>query len=571
MKPTVRSRVFVAIAALCLTGQATALPTNKQLTIGLSQEFENLNPVIMQMMASTTIYSLVARPLISIDADWHWKCWLCTKIPTPENGMVKIISAKDGTKKLEATWELDPKAVWGDGVPVTGHDVKLSWEIGLNPNVSVGQKDMYERIENITVDAANPKKFTMFFKEARYDYYQLGTLYLLPAHIEGPIFEKAKGASGSYEKLTAYSTDPTNAALYNGPYVVKEIKLGSHIVVERNPKFSGKRPAIDRIVFKYIPNSQTLEANLLSGSVDFIDDLGLSLDQVLAFTKREQKEPDLKKKYRVEIRDGMVYEHIDFNLRNPVLADLKVRQALAHAIDLDKLTQALFEGKQKKALHNVHPLDVYYTEDVTKYPHDAAKSAQLLDQAGWLVGPDKFRYKSGQRLKLTLMTTAGNKTRELIEVWLQGEWKKAGIDLEIKNEPARVYFGETLKKGLFPHMAMFAWVSSPDNPPKSTLQSSEIPTEKNGFSGQNAGAYQNAEVDKLLTDIQTEFNLEKRKVIMKKVLQFYTAELPTLPLYYRAVLSIVPANLTGFKLTGHQFPATLNAEDWELGPAGASH
>lgn len=545
-------------------------PTNSQLTIGVSQEFENLNPVIRQMVASSYIGYMTMHPLVAIDADWQWKCWLCTEIPTLDNGRAKIIDEK-GVKKMLVSWEIKPEAKWGDGQPVTGKDVVLGWQVGSNPSVSVGSKEVYERVEAIDIDQANPKKFTMKFKAARYDYYQLATFEILPAHLESDIFAKTKSQTGAYEKQTKYNTDPTNPGLYNGPYLVKEIKLGSHVILERNSQYYGSKPAIDKIIFKLITNTQTLEANIMSGTIDMIAELGMTFDQAIAFEKRQSTDPALKGKYVTHFVDGMTYEHIDLQFKNPILADIRVRQALLYAIDRDQLTKALFDGRQKKALSWVHPKDLYFTEDLAQYPADLAKATALLAAAGWKKGSSGILEKDGKKLTLNLMTTSGNKTRELVEVYLQEQWKKAGIDITINNEPARVFFGETVKKGKYPAMAMFAWVSSPDNPPRSNLHSKEIPTEKNGFSGQNSGGWVNARADKLLDDVILEFDDAKRKALMVELQQIYTEQVPVIPLYMRAEVAVTPGNMKGYRISGHQFYSTLTVDQWSLGESTQGH
>ncbi len=552
-----------AVLAAAVAVSPASAQDKKVLTIGISQEFEALNPVISQMAASSLIAKTVLRSLVTIDSNWKWVCVLCKELPSLENKLAKIVTqGKD--KRLVVSWELND-AKWGDGTPVTGEDVKFAWTVGKNPNVSVGEKDIYDRIVDIQVDAKNPKKFTMTFKEPRYDFYQLGTFYIIPKHIEGPVFEKTKGTAGAYEKQTMFNSNPLTPGLYNGPYRVADLKLGSHVTLERNPNFFGQAPAFERVVFKLIPNTQTLEANLLSGTIDMISELGVAFDQALALEKRINANPALKKKFKVNFRQGPTYEHVTFNYKSPIVSDLRVRRALVQGVDRAKLVQALFEGRQPVALHNIHPLDPYYTDKVAKNAYDAAGAAKLLDEAGWKLNAKGIREKDGKPLSLTLMTTAQNKTRELVQVFLQSEWKKLGIEAKIKNEPARVFFGETVKKGIWPDLAMFAWVSSPDNPPRSTMHSGEIPTAKNSYGGQNGGSFKNAEADKLLNEIPNEFNFAKRKQLMERLQQIYAEELPAMPLYLRAEISVSPANITGYQLNGHQFYSTQSIEYWKLG------
>ncbi len=536
---------------------------NEELIVGMTQEFETLNPIIQTMSASRYISYMVQRPVAAINDKWDWACVLCTKLPSLANGLAKIIQDQ-GVKKLVANFEIQANAVWNDGTPVTGHDVKLAWEIGFSPNVSVGSKETYTKIEKIEVDLSNAKKFSVQFKEPRYDFYQLD-IQPIPAHLEQKVWDATKNENGAYEKKTLYSEKPTLAGLYNGPYEVKEINLGSHVVVTANPKYWDKKPAIKKIILKLIPDTQTLEANLLSGSIDMISELGMTFDQALAFEKRVAKDETLKSKYAVLFREGLIYEHIDLNLRNPLLKDTNIRKALMHGVDRDKLSQALFEGKQKKAISNIHPLDPYFSENVVKYEFNPQKAKQLIEQSGWKKGADGIYEKEGVKLSFVIMTTAQNKTRELVEVFLQEEWKKIGVDIKIRNEPARVYFGETVRKALYPAMAMYAWVSAPDAPPKSTLHSKEIPTSENGWSGQNSGGWANNKVDKLLDQVFLEFSLNKRKDLMQKIQFEYTNEVPTIPLYLRSEIAVAPIALKGFQLAGHQYYSTLRVEDWNMG------
>jgi peptide/nickel transport system substrate-binding protein len=553
-----------------LVGHSSANELNEKLTIGITQEFESLNPINSQMVASRHLYFMAAHPLVFVNHDWQWACKLCKTLPTIKNGLAEI--KKEGkSKKLFVHWELKPGLVWGDGQPITGFDFKLGWEVGNNPNITTASKELFHRIERVTIDKKNPRKFTTVFREVRYDYYQIGQIFLLPTHIEGPIYERTKDKATVYEKQTAYNTDPLNPGLYSGPYLVKELKLGSHVILEQNPKYYGQKPAIKTIIFKLIPNTQTLEANLLSGTIDMISELGISFDQALAFEKRLKEDPLLQKRFKILFADGLVYEHIDLNLRNPVLADANVRKALVYSIDRDKLVNALFQGRQKKAKSNIHPRDVYFTDDVVEYPYDPKKASALLDAAGWKIAEDGFRRKDGAKLALTIMTTAQNKTRELVEVFLQEQWKKVGIAIEIKNEPARVFFGETTRKIKFTGLAMYAWLSQPDLPPRSMLHSDEIPTSNNGYRGQNFTSWRNKRVDELFDKVVLEFDLEKRKKMMAEIQKAYTDEVPVIPLYMRAEIAVIPKSLRGFQITGHQYPSVLDADKWRIEEKSTGH
>ncbi|MBL7543622.1 MAG: peptide ABC transporter substrate-binding protein [Bdellovibrionaceae bacterium] len=549
--------------SLMLMAPAQAKVTNAELKIGISQEFETMNPLISTMVASTYLRYMVNRRLTNLNDKNQWVAQIAKEIPTLENGQAKIMT-ENGKKKIVTNWEIRENVKWGDGTPVTCADIIFTRKVAMSNNTSVGERETYEQIEKIDVDPKNPKRCTLTYNKAIWNYaHQLGTFYILPKHIEEAVFEKYKDQKEGYEKNSNYSKKPTMPGLYNGPYVVSELKLGDHITMVPNKHFYGDAPKIQKIIVKLIANTGTLEANLRSGTVDKISVLGLTFDQAIALEKKLKTE---KADFKVEFEPSAVYEHIDLNLDNPILKDIAVRKALATAIDKDQLVKSLFEGKQPSAIHFMTKNDPWYTDDpksITTYRYSKRQAIKMLEEAGWKAGPDGYRVKDGKKLSLTFMTTAGNKIREAVQVYLQNQWKQVGVEVVIKNEPGRIFFGETAKKRKF-DMAMYAWVSTTEKNPRSTQHSEMIPTEKNGWSGQNQPGWRNARMDKLIEDMDLEFNSKKRGELAAEMLKLYTADLPVLPLYYRTDNAVIPNNLKNFKIPGHQFSETNAVEYWTL-------
>lgn len=542
--------------------------TNQELKVGITQEFENLNMIIAQMLATSHMYKIVGRNLTTMTPEGEWIPQIVEELPSLENGKAKFTQYK-GKKTIQAEWRIRDDQFWGDGTPVTAADVEFSWRVGMHDNVSVGEREVYDQVVKVIIDSKDPKKFTFIYNKPRWDFSHLGTFYILPKHLEEPVFNKYAKQPLGYEKNTLYVANPTNPGLYNGPYVVSEMKLGSHIIFTPNPHWKGKKPHIQKLTYKLIPNTSTLEANLRSGTIDMISIIGLKFDQAIKFAKVVDEEG---LPVRVNFKPSTTYEHIDLQVaKNPILKDVRVRKALVYSINREDLVKALFDGKQQTALHNITPICPWFTDDpneIVVYQYSPRKARKLLDEAGWKPGKDGFRYKNGEKLKFQFMTTAGDKSRELVQTYLQDQWKKVGIEISIKNEPARVYFGETVRKGKYTGLAMFAWISSPESTPKSTLSSKNIPTQKNGFKGQNSGGWSNPEVDSLLEKVDSEFSFEKRKKLIQKALYHYTNEVPVIPLYYRSNISVTPKNLTGYRVTPHQFASTNHVEEWNLSEEG---
>lgn len=526
----------------------------RDLTIGITQFPSTFNPLIDSMMAKSFILGMTRRPVTAYDADWNLVCLLCAELPTLENGLAKIEPLKDGGEGMALTLKIHPGATWGDGTPVTAEDVVFTWQVGRHPDTGVGNFEAYRRI--LDVEVLDEKTVVLHSDRVTFDYNDMSGLTLLPAHLERPAFAEPR----EYRNRTLFDTDTTNPGLYFGPYRIAAVELGSHVVLERNETWWGEAPAFDRITVRTIENTAALEANLLSGGIDYIaGELGLTVDQALAFEKRHGET------FKVLYRSGLAYEHIDLNLDSPILKDRRVRRALLTAIDREAISERLFEGRQPVANGFVNPLDWVHDPNLPKYSYDPQAAVALLDEAGWADIRKGIRHNAaGEPLRIVLMTTAGNRMRELVEQVLQSQWKQVGIETEIRNEPARVFFGETVTMRRFPHMAMFAWISSPENVPRTTQHSDQIPSEANAWAGQNYTGYARPEVDELIDAIEVELDRDKRLAMWKRLQAIYAEELPVLPLYFRADPYVMPKWLDGVRPTGHQYPSTLWVEDWRV-------
>ena len=544
--------ILITLVVYTSAGSPSTIAAKDKLVIGITQFPSTFHPNIDSMAAKSYILAMTARPFTVFDANWELICMLCTELPTLENGLAKKERTPGGKQGIAVTYSIQPKALWGDGVAVSTKDVLFTWKVGRHPKSSVGNMELYRSIYKI--DVKDEKTFTFHFDRLTFDYNSINDFILIPAHIDEANFSNPE----IYKNRTAFDTDTLNKGLYFGPYKITEVAPGSHVVLDRNPTWYGKSPAFNRIVVRAIGNTAAMEANLVSGGLDMIaGELGLSIDQAISFEKRH------KQKYNVIYQPGLVYEHIDLNLENPLLQDIRIRKALIYAIDRKAISESLFGGRQPVAHSSVNPLDWVFAEDVPKYAYDPEKTAALLDEAGWSIKNRGVRTNAkGQELTFEIMTTAGNRTRELVQQILQSQWKAVGFDIKIKNEPARVFFGRTMTERRYLGLGMYAWMSSPENVPRTTLHSEHIPTKANNFAGQNYTSFKNAEIDELLETIETQLDKSKRKELWRRLQHIYANELPVLPLYFRANAYILPKWLTGVEPTGHQYSTTLWVENW---------
>jgi peptide/nickel transport system substrate-binding protein len=561
------SALFAAVFAVVLAMSTGALPAragdDRTLTIGMTQFPSTFNPLIDSMVAKSYVLGMTRRPLTTYDKDWKLVCLLCVTLPTIENGLAKPVdlpplkpgaAGKDGKprKGIALTYQIRPKARWGDGVPVTVKDIIFTWQVGRHPQSGVASAEGFRRI--VKIEPKDDKTFVMTVDRITFDYNDQSNFDVLPAHLEEKPF---RASPADYKNQTTFDTDPTNKGLYFGPYRIAKVETGSYVTLVPNPTWYGKTPYFKHIVVRVFQNTAALEANLRAGDIDYVaGELGLSLDQALALQKRRLRG------YNFNYKAGLSYEHIDLNLDNPILKDLRVRQALILSIDRAAISKHLFAGKQPVADSFLSPLDAMSDPDVPKYRFNPKKAAKLLDAAGW---KRKGRYREnakGERLTLEFGTTAGNRSREVVEQALQSYWRNAGIEVVIRNEPASVFFGQTMTQRRFKAMAMYAWISSPEAVPRSTLHSRMIPSRKNNWAGQNYTGFRAKRMDNLIDAVEVELDPVKRKAIWRDIQWLYGNALPVIPLYFRADPYIIPKWLKGVEPTGHQFPSTLWIENW---------
>ena len=557
-KAAILGLMMVLIAAVMAPGHPAkaAPPVTDELVIGITQYPSTFHPNIDSMLAKTYVLSFTRRPFTAYDKDWKLVCMLCVRLPTIENGLAQLEKTLDGKQGIAVTYTIRPDARWGDGVAVTSKDVIFTWKVGRHPKTGVSNLEFYRSLYKIY--ARDDKTFTLHFDKLKFDFNAINGFELIPAHLDEINFTDP----AAYKNRTQFDTNTTNRGLFYGPYRIAKAVTGSHVVLEPNPTWWGRKPAFKRITIRVIPNTAALEANLLSGNITMIaGELGLTVDQALAFERRHGD------KFNIVYKPGLIYEHIDLNLDNPILRDIRVRRALILGIDRNAISEKLFSGHQPIAHSSVNPLDWIYAEDIRTYPFDPKQAKRLLDEAGWTVLKRGVRHNAkGDRLTLDLMSTAGNRTRELVEQVLQNQWKKIGVDVRIKNEPARVLFGQTVTQRKFSGLVMYAWYSAPESVPRLTLHSEHIPTRDNNFAGQNYTGFRNAEMDGLLERIEVELDKTKRAKLWRRLQEIYVNELPVIPLYFRADPYILPKGLSGLLPTGHQNLSPLWVENWRMGP-----
>jgi peptide/nickel transport system substrate-binding protein len=556
--PSVLGIVLLTLL-LGLPASAPAQPGAKTVVVALFAEPDALNPLVTNLIGSAIVNRTFLDPLVEYDTSGQLRPVLAETIPTLQNGQWKLLP----NGKMELTWRLRRENQWHDGRPVTSADVVFTHEAASHPQVPIGYYScgVKELIESVR--ATDARTFVVTFK-TRYafatDCPVEGSKYgIVPRHI----FEQTFRRDPARVKDLAYGQDPA-MTVGNGPFRFRQRVQGSEIVVEAHPTYWRGRAQLDRIVFRFFPDANTIVANVLSGAIHVAapQPVGINFGQALQVEELIQR--GQARNVKVGYRPVSVHEALWFNQAVPVLQDKRVRQALAHATNREAISEALFRGRQPAA-HLFLPSNHRMVErDIKTYSYDPERARTLLTEAGWRRGPDGILVNAqGQKLQLVITTTAGNRDRERIEQVLQQQWREVGIDLVIENHPARIVYGELFYTRRYKGIVLGSHPIAPTINIEQFYWSKEV--KDVGQVARNALGWSSPQTDEIIAEFVGEPDLAKRRALLSRFQKIWAEELPVLPLYFWVSVWLAHSDLQGFDPPGTAIdpsPITWNARLW---------
>jgi len=524
--------VLLLLAGM-LAGCSTQTPAGGEkqeggiLRVGSWQEPDYLNPPLAEMVASSEVNKMIFSGLLQVDDQMNFFPDLAMEVPAEENGGIVI----DGSK-FTVTYHLREDVKWHDGEAFDAEDVKFTYDMYMNPAVKVVSRDGYDKIENFEI--VDPHTIKITFGEIYPPFKQLFD-YIMPEHI--------------LSKVADINTDAFNQnPVGTGPFKFVKWDPGAYIEVTANEEYYGDGPYLAGIVYKIVPDTNTLLTQLKTGEVDVF----------INFSWAQLEEVEKTEGVSAFVTPALVWEHVDFNLQKPLFQDKAVRQAIFTAIDRQEIVDMLMYGRVKIATGDQAPISWAYNPDVKQYAKDTAAAKALLEGAGWTLGADGVYEKDGQKLSFTISTTSGNSQREQIEQLMKEQLKEAGINLEIRNYEAATLFGDILENCKFDTI-LFAWSANVDPDCYTLWHSKQLPP-----NGQNYPHFINARVDELIDTSRQAFDQTARKQYFDEIQEILAEEVPTMPIYYRANLDAAVNKLHEFKPNPTLYSNMWNCSQWWL-------
>ena len=335
--------------------------------------------------------------------------------------------------------------------------------------------------------------------------------------------------------------DGVDGYIGTGPYVLTDFVTDEYAVFERNENYWGEAPAIEKITVKVIPDNQTRIMALEKGEIDLIFGKNmLDADAISQYVDSDQ--------FTVSLSEPTSTRHIVLNTTHEILGDKAVRQALQHATNREAISEGIFYGLEKPA-DTLYATSVPYCDvDLEPYVYDTSIAEQMLDEAGWVMSSDGIREKEGQKLELDLLYNSDSVTEKTIAEYLQSEYQKLGISLNIHGEEEQSY-RDNMKAGNFDMVFNICWGMPYD--PQSSLAAMRAPVY--GDYAAQLGLEDKAEIDQAITDILTSTDETERQELYTFVLTRLHEDAVYIPLTYECNKALYISELQGVHFGSDQY------------------
>ncbi|MGH7428764.1 MAG: ABC transporter substrate-binding protein, partial [Candidatus Methylomirabilaceae bacterium] len=433
---------------------------------------------------------------------------------------------------LKYTFKLRKGVKFHDGSELTADDVKYTFEWNMNPANAASYAANFKSVDKVET----PDKYTVVVKmKEPFAPFLVNTAstFVLSAKYHGRIGEKA------------YTSQPMGT----GPFRLRDWRPAEYTIVEAFDQHFRGRPNIDTFRQDVVPEASVRAIALRTGTSDSATWPLLPEDN-LAF--------EANPNFTVFRTSSSGVNHFPLNNKLPQLSDKRVRQAMMHAIDRQRLIDDVFRGTAVIAESIFPPsMRTWYDRNLKKYPYDPARARSLLEEAGWRLGPGNVRVKDGQRLSFTCAVITGDRARRPEAEIAQQDLAQVGIEMRIIERPVATILAQLPKGEL--DASLFNWtynsgVLEPDPTGSGVLRTG---------APRNFSQFSNPRMDELLDQGLREVDIKKRQKIYTEVQRIFVEEVPVLYIMYWDWFNVFSKRIKGLPAKPESgFPIYRNAYRW---------
>jgi len=471
---------------------------------------------------------------------------LLERLPSQSDGT--WIVNPDGTMKTTLT--LRPNLKWQDGQPLTSADIVFAYHVYRDKEVPLmldtperwisGVVPVDERIVEVS--------WTQPFVEAGAPAFN--HLTPIPHHLLEELYERDKGA---FVASPFWTSEQYVGA---GPFTVVSREIGTRTVMRANPYFVFGRPPIDSVELVVVPDKNTITVRVLAGEVDFVNYSDISVVQAKVLKDQWESRGEGTILAAQVVNRGLAFQYRDVPRHQKALLDVRVRQALMHAINREETGRLETEGLAG-ASDSPYPVEHYLwpliDSAITRYPLDLRRAEALLNESGWTKGADGlFHNTAGEALDVEVTASSDyQRTPVIIADFL----KRAGIN-GIPVITPEALDQDTEYRASYPGVTVESWAPGVYD----RLSAAQLATPANNFRGGNRGSYNNPQLNGLLDRLKTTLVAEERDDLFVELERFATADVALGNLYYQVRPAVVVKGLKGIVT----YPYTWNPWEWRF-------
>jgi peptide/nickel transport system substrate-binding protein len=469
-------RASMILAIILPLFSCSAKPDPNTLVMIIENSPTNLDPRVGLDAYSERIDELLFDDLCTRDEHFNVQPGLAERWDIPDP-LTYIFHLHQGVK-------------FHDGRPLTSHDVKWTFDSLLQGKIRSTKAAAYRPVDHIDT----PDDSTVVF------------------HLKEPFAPFLWNVSDGAIGIVPYGSgdEISRHPIGSGPFRFVTAEPDKEVVIERNIAYWGERAHLKRVRFAVIPDATTRALELRKGSAD-IAVTSLTGDMVLALERESTLE--------VLHAPGTVLSYMAFNNRDPILKDVRVRKALAYAIDRTPMIHYLLRDFARPAYSLLPPESWAYNGDVPRYDYSPDRARQLLEQAG-------YPAVKGVRFRLTMKTSIDENTRLMAAV-LQQQLREVGIALDIRTFEFATFFSDVTRGDYQLHS--LRWVGGNEDP---DIFEYVFHSAKFSPHGANRTYYANPRVDALIDQARSELDQNTRKQIYAEIQRILAEDLPYINLWY---------------------------------------
>jgi peptide/nickel transport system substrate-binding protein len=466
----------------------------------------NLIPLLASDSASHGIAGMIYNGLVKYDKDMNIVGDLAESWDVSQNGLVIMFHLRKGVK-------------WHDGYPFTSADVLYTYQVTVDPKTPTAYAEDFKAVKR--AEALDDYTFRVTYAKPFAPALISWSSAILPRHL----------LSGKDITKSGLSRHPIGT----GPYKFKEWVAGQKIVLVSNPDYFEGMPFIDGRITRIIPDSATMFLELRA------QNLGMMGLTPLQYTR--QTENNLFKnnfnKYRYL---SFSYTYLGYNLKNPLFADKRIRQAISYAINKDEIISGVLLNLGKPANGPYKPGTWAYNDKVKVYDYNPQKARELLREAGWTkMNSEGVLEKDGKPFVFEIVTNQGNETRQKCAEIIQRQLKEIGIMVKIRVLEWSAFVTNFINKRHFDSVIL-GWTIPLDPDAYDVWHSSKTGPEELNFI-----SYKNPEVDKMLEKGRSTFDQKERKKYYDRFQKLLTEDQPYTFLYVPEALVIINKRFRGIE------------------------